>query len=89
MPEPLLTAYIQSAMARATYDKLEDGSFCGRIPVCPGVIAFEESLDRCRGELQSVLEGWIILGLRSGDSLPVIDDIDLNAKAEDESVVAV
>ena len=89
MAEFLLTAYIQSAMVKATYDKLEDGSFCGRIPVCPGVIAFEESLDRCREELQSVLEGWIILGLRSGDSLPVIDDIDLNAKAEDESVAAV
>lgn len=89
MSELLLTAYIQNAMARATYDKLEDGSFCGRIPACPGVIAFEESLDRCREGLQSVLEGWIILGLRSGDPLPVIDDIDLNEKAEDESVATV
>jgi predicted RNase H-like HicB family nuclease len=89
MSEPLLTAYIQSAMAGATYDKLEDGSFCGRIPVCPGVIAFEESLERCREELQSVLEGWIILGLRSGDPMPVIDAIDLNEKAEDEPVAAV
>ena len=89
MSEPLLTAYIQSAMARATCDKLEDGSFCGRIPACPGVIAFEESPEGCREELQSVLEGWIILGLRSGDPLPMIDGIDLNAKAEDEPVAAV
>ena len=89
MSEPLLTAYIQGAMARASYAKLEDGSFCGRIPVCPGVITFEESLAGCREELQSVLEGWLILGLRSGDPLPVIDQIDLNEKAEDEPMVAV
>lgn len=89
MSEPLLTAYIQAAMAEATYDKLEDGSFCGRIPVCPGVIAFDESLEGCRNELQSVLEGWIILGLRSGDPLPIIDHIDLNVRADDEPVAAV
>ena len=88
MSEPLLTAYIQSAMAGATYDKLEDNSFCGRIPACPGVIAFDESLEGCRNELQSVLEGWIILGLRSGDPLPVIDHIDLNVRANDEPVAA-
>jgi len=33
----VLTEYLDEAMAQAVYDKLEDGSFAGRIPVCTGV----------------------------------------------------
>lgn len=36
--EFILTDYINSAMEHAEYDKLEDGSFAGRIPKCEGVI---------------------------------------------------
>ena len=41
---------------------------------------FGQMLERsyaCREELQSVLEGWIILGLRLGHTLPVVDGVDL------------
>ncbi|MBC6436014.1 type II toxin-antitoxin system HicB family antitoxin, partial [Nostoc sp. HG1] len=34
-------------MAQAIYDKLEDGTFAGRIPVCKGVIAFTSTLREC------------------------------------------
>jgi hypothetical protein len=36
----ILTDYVEQALAEAVYDKLEDGTFAGRIPVCPGVVAF-------------------------------------------------
>ncbi len=65
----MLMQYIHSAMRKATYDKLEDGSFCGKITQCPGVIAFGESLYQCQEELQEALEGWIIVKLRHGDPL--------------------
>ncbi|MGA9380445.1 MAG: type II toxin-antitoxin system HicB family antitoxin [Phormidium sp.] len=78
----MLTNYIRVAMQKATYELLEDGTFYGEIPQCPGVLANATTLEACREELQDVLEGWIILGLRLGHNLPVIDDIDLNNTKE-------
>ena len=75
----MLIDYINKAMSKAQYDKLEDGSFTGRIPQCPGVIAFETTLFECQKELESVLEGWLIVKIRHGDTLPVIDHLDINA----------
>lgn len=74
----MLTKYIQAAMHRASYEFIEDDrTFFGLIPDCQGVWANAETLEACRDELQEVLEGWIILGLRLGHTLPVIDGINL------------
>ena len=73
----VLTDYIRAAMRRAQYEILSDGTFYGEIPGSQGVYANAKTLDDCREELQDVLEGWIVLGLRPGHSLPVVDGIDL------------
>ncbi|MCC3407735.1 MAG: type II toxin-antitoxin system HicB family antitoxin [Microcoleus sp. PH2017_10_PVI_O_A] len=65
-------------MDEASYDKLEDNSFVGKITVCKGVIAFGSTLKECQNELRSTLEDWILLGLKLRHRLPVIDNIDLN-----------
>lgn len=75
-----LTGYIESAMAQATYDKLEDGTYGGRIPACTGVVAFGTTLRECEDELRSTLEDWILVGLKLGHPLPVIARIDLNKR---------
>ena len=62
----VLSSYIEAAMAQAVYDKLEDGTFVGRIPACKGVIAFGDTLRECEEELRSVLEDWILVGLKLG-----------------------
>jgi predicted RNase H-like HicB family nuclease len=74
----ILTDYVDRAMAQAVYDKLEDNTFAGKIPVCPGVVAFAETLRDCEAELHSVLEDWLLVGLKLKHVLPVIDGIDLN-----------
>ncbi len=74
----MLIEYINKAMSKAVYDKLEDGSFSGKIPKCPGVVAFGETLYGCQQELRSSLEGWLIVKIRHGDKLPVIGRINLN-----------
>lgn len=84
-----LTYYINSALSLAEYDKLEDGSFAGRIPKCKGVIAFSKTLKGCEDELRSILEDWIIMGLKFGHRLPVINSINLNRKPRHESLVSV
>jgi predicted RNase H-like HicB family nuclease len=74
----MLLDYINKALSNAEYDKLEEGSFSGRIPQCQGVIAFGKTLFECQKELESVLEGWLIIKIRHGDTLPVIDGLDIN-----------
>ena len=67
-------------MNKAVYDKLEDESFSGKIPNCSGVIAFGATLYQCEQELKSSLEGWLIVRIRYGDKLPVMDRINLNKR---------
>ncbi|MEG4284610.1 type II toxin-antitoxin system HicB family antitoxin [Microcoleus sp. A006_D1] len=74
----ILSEYVDKAMDEASYDKLEDNSFVGKITVCKGVIAFSSTLKECQNELRSTLEDWILLGLKLRHHLPVIDNIDLN-----------
>jgi predicted RNase H-like HicB family nuclease len=74
----MLTEYINKAMSRAVYDKLEDGTYCGKIDECLGVIAFGKTLYQCQIELREVLEGWLLVKIRHGDQLPIIDEVDLN-----------
>lgn len=82
----ILTDYVDQALGQATYDKLADGTFTGRIPQCTGVIAFGPTLSECENELRSILEDWILLGLKLGHPLPVIAGIDLNQEPRLESV---
>lgn len=82
----ILTDYLEQAMADALYDKLEDGTYAGRIPKCKGVVAFGATLRECQEELRSTLEEWILVGLKLRHELPVIGEIDLNKEPLHESV---
>jgi predicted RNase H-like HicB family nuclease len=83
----MLTDYIRGAMHQATYELLPEGEgYFGEIPALQGVWANTPTLELCREELQKVLEGWVVLGLRLGHSLPVIAGIDLNTPLVAESV---
>ena len=73
----MLTEYIQAAMRRAQYEILEDATFYGEITGFQGVYANAETLEDCREQLREVLEGWIVLGLRLGHPLPVVDGVSL------------
>jgi predicted RNase H-like HicB family nuclease len=85
----VLTEYLEQAMARAIYDKLEDGTFAGHIPACKGVVAFGSTLRECDEELRSTLEDWILVGLKLGHALPIIANINLNEEPVREPVGAV
>jgi predicted RNase H-like HicB family nuclease len=76
----VLSAYVDAALRNATYDKLDDGSYGGRIPSCPGVVAFGTTLRECEDTLRATLEDWILVGLKLGHPLPVLAGIDLNGE---------
>lgn len=80
----VLSDYLDRAMANAVYDKLDDDTFVGRIPLCKGVIAFAATLRECETELRSTLEDWVLMGLKLKHPLPVIDAILGRSIAADE-----
>ncbi|MCL5055457.1 MAG: type II toxin-antitoxin system HicB family antitoxin [Firmicutes bacterium] len=84
-----LTEYIDGSLAKAIYEKLEDGTYFGKIPPCKGVVAFAKNLKKCEEDLRSVLEDWIILGLKMGHHLPIINGIDLNQRPRSGQMEAV
>ena len=83
--ECILSDYLERAMEVAVYDKLDDGTFAGRIPPCKGVLAFGTTLRECERLLRSTLEDWLLLGLRLGHTLPVLSGINLNKEPIRES----
>ncbi len=74
----VLSDYVEEAMSQAVYDKLDDGTYAGRIPACIGVVAFGSTLRECEHELRSTLEDWILVGLKLKHPLPIVAGIDLN-----------
>ena len=80
----ILSGYVEQAMAHAIYDKLEDGTFAGRIPPCKGVVAFGSTLRECEEELRSTLEDWILVGLKLKHPLPVIAGIKMMIREVEE-----
>lgn len=79
----MLTDYIHAAMQKAQYEILPEGEgYFGRISNLQGVWANADTLEACRKELQEVLEEWIIIGLKMGTPIPVIDGIELNVQKE-------
>ena len=74
----MLTEYIIAAMKRAKYEILpDDGTFYGEIPGFEGVYTNAETLERCREELQEVLEEWILFRVSRNLALPIVEGIEL------------
>jgi len=85
----MLLNYIQAAMNRGKYEILpEDEGIYGEVPDLRGVWANAPTLEACRQELQEVIESWIVIKLRHGDTdFPVLDGIDLNTTHVEESPI--
>lgn len=76
----MIVEYINTAVEKAEYKKLDDGSWFAEIPGFDGVWANGGSVEECRRELMDVLEEWLLLKIRDKDRLPVLKGIDPNIK---------
>jgi hypothetical protein len=85
----ILSDYIDQALAKAVYDKLDDDTFAGQIPMCKGVVAFAQRASECEQELHAVLEDWILLGFKLKHRLPIVAGINSNEEPGHEPLVAV
>ncbi len=77
----MLTDYINAAMTRAKYKIIDDGTYFGEVPRLEGVWANAKTLEICRRELQEVLEDWLIVKLRDGDTIPRVGRVQLATKS--------
>ncbi len=67
----MINEYISSYLNKAHYEMIDDGKrYYGEIPALRGVWAAAKTLEGCRNELESVLEGWIIFRLRRNLPIP-------------------
>ncbi|SDW15091.1 type II toxin-antitoxin system HicB family antitoxin [Methanohalophilus halophilus] len=72
MIESMLLEYIQTALARAKYDIIEDDEepYYGEISELEGVWATGTSLEECRKNLEEIIGEWLILRLRRNLPIP-------------------
>lgn len=73
----MLTQYLDAALRRAQYKKLPDETWFVEIPGFEGVWANGSNVEEVRSEVREVLEEWLILKVRDGDPLPVVDGIEI------------
>ena len=83
----MFSEYIQAALKLAEYDTLEDGSYVATVEGLQGVIGIGDSVEECRRDLIEVIEGWIVLRLKLGDSIPPIQGISINVSSEPMAIV--
>lgn len=80
----MLTEYIEEALKRAKYEIINDEEpYYGEVPELKGVWANGKTLEECRKKLKEVIEGWLILSIKKGLSIPELDGI----KVEDVKMV--
>lgn len=74
----MIVQYIRAAMDKAKYEILkDDGSFYGEIPGFRGVFANGPSLEKCREQLEQVLEDWILLSVAKNLPIPRIGGLEI------------
>lgn len=74
----MIAHYINAAMELAEFELMENGRYFATIPPCEGFWAEGATIEECKAEMPSILESWLIVGIRHSDHIPVIAGIDLN-----------
>jgi predicted RNase H-like HicB family nuclease len=74
----MIVQYIAAALASARLEEIEDEEpWYGEIPGLRGVWATGRTEDECRARLAEALDGWLLVRLRRGLSIPSIGGVRL------------
>lgn len=66
----MFSEFVLKKLKQARYKILKDGNYFAKIPGMRGVWASAKNLEDCRKELREVLEDWILLKIKGGDTVP-------------------
>ena len=84
----MFAEYIAAALEQAEYEIIDDPEpYYARVPGLQGVWATGKTFEECRKELISTIEGWIVLGLRMGQTIPPIKGNTIEVSAEPVPIV--
>jgi len=71
----MLTEYINAALSRAKYELIENiEPYYGEVPELHGVWATGKTLEECRRNLAEVIDGWLVVRLKKGLSIPPLGE---------------
>ena len=74
----MITEYIEAALARATYEIIEDEEpYYGEIPGLQGVWASGKTLEECRRNLAETVEDWVLLSIAKGLPIPTLGEASI------------
>lgn len=74
----MITEYIEAALARATYEIIQDEEpYYGEIPGLQGVWATGKTLEECRRNLAETVEDWVLLSIAKGLPIPALGEVSI------------
>ena len=73
----MILEYVGKALARARYERLEDGSYCATVPGLDGVIALGSRVEKCRTELVEAIEEWVLVRVATGLQVPRLGGVSV------------
>lgn len=69
----MIKEYIDAALGQAKYEIIDDEEpYYGEVPGLEGVWASGVTLEECRRNLVEVIDGWLVVRLKRGLSIPAI-----------------
>lgn len=75
----MIREYIQAAMEKAKYEIIDDPEpYYGSVPGLKGVWATGKTLEECRRNLEDVIDGWIVVRLQRGLTIPAIRGVTIH-----------
>jgi predicted RNase H-like HicB family nuclease len=76
----MLVEYVETALQKAKYEMLDDTEpFYAEVPQLKGVWATGNTLEECRHNLAEVVEGWLMVRLRKGLTIPQLGRIKVKS----------
>lgn len=76
----MITRYVEAALARAKYERIDDGEWAATVPGLRGVIATGSTLEACRRELSEVVEEWILVRVANGLAVPKLGGLTIRIR---------
>ena len=72
----MIREHLDAAMRRAHYELIEDEEpFYGEVLDLQGVWATGKTLEACRQNLAEVVDGWVLIRLARGLSIPPLGEV--------------
>jgi predicted RNase H-like HicB family nuclease len=79
----MIQEYIEAALRHAHYEIIKDEQpYYGEVPELQGVWATGKSLEECRQNLSEVVDGWVLVRLSRGLTIPAIGQTQIRLPQE-------